>query len=156
MFGKNSVGGVINLITAKPQFGEAFGSAGIDVGSYDLLKTKLMLNIPLGESLAMSIAASSNDRDGDIKNIYSKAKTSHVNNRDSDAYRLSIAWNASDRTDVLFVHDGKYITSAGGAKSFEAALYLCEFLYGKEVAKSLAGGLVIDWNVDTVPHLVVK
>ena len=60
------------------------------------------------------------------------------------------------RKDVLFVHDGKYITSAGGAKSFEAALYLCEFLYGKEVAKSLAGGLVIDWNVDTVPHLVVK
>ena len=60
------------------------------------------------------------------------------------------------RKKVLFVHDGKYITSAGGAKSFEAALYLCEFLYGKEVAKSLAGGLVIDWNVDAVPHLIVE
>ena len=55
---------------------------------------------------------------------------------------------------VLFVHDGKYITSAGGAKSFEAALYLCEFLYGKEVAKKLAKGLVIDWNLAEVPHLV--
>ena len=105
LFGKNSVGGVINLITARPQFGDAFGSATVDVGSYDLLKTKLMLNIPLGDSLAMRIAASSNDRDGDITNIYSKAKTSHVNNRDSDAYRLSIAWNATDRTDVLFVHE---------------------------------------------------
>lgn len=60
------------------------------------------------------------------------------------------------RKEVLFVHDGKYITSAGGAKSFEAALYLCEFLYGKEVAQSLAGGLVIDWDVDKVPHLIVK
>ena len=60
------------------------------------------------------------------------------------------------RKDKLFVHDGKYITSAGGAKSFEAALYLCEYLYGKEIAKSLAGGLVIDWDVDKVPHLVVK
>ncbi len=60
------------------------------------------------------------------------------------------------RNDVLFVHDGKYITSAGGAKSFEAALYLCEHLYGKKVAQQLAGGLVIDWNVDTVPHLIVK
>jgi transcriptional regulator GlxA family with amidase domain len=59
------------------------------------------------------------------------------------------------RKKVLFVHDGKYITSAGGAKSFEAALYLCEFLYGKEVAKSLAGGLVIDWNVEEVQHLIV-
>jgi len=55
--------------------------------------------------------------------------------------------------DVLFVHDGKYITSAGGAKSFEASLYLCEVLYGKKVAQRLAKGLVIDWNLDDVPHI---
>lgn len=60
------------------------------------------------------------------------------------------------RKDVLFVHDGKYITSAGGAKSFEAALYLSEYLYGKEIAQSLAGGLVIDWKLDDVPHIVIK
>ena len=60
------------------------------------------------------------------------------------------------RKDVLFVHDGKYITSAGGAKSFEAALYLCEHLYGAEVARRLAGGLVIDWDLEDVPHLIVK
>jgi len=58
------------------------------------------------------------------------------------------------KADVLFVHDGKYITSAGGAKSFEAALYLCEHMYGEKVAKTLAGGLVIDWDVDKVPHLI--
>lgn len=57
---------------------------------------------------------------------------------------------------VLFVHDGKYITSAGGAKSFEAALYLCEHLYGKEIAKSLAGGLVIDWNLEHVPKFILQ
>ncbi|WP_297792306.1 DJ-1/PfpI family protein [uncultured Eudoraea sp.] len=55
---------------------------------------------------------------------------------------------------VLFVHDGKYITSAGGAKSFEAALYLCEHLYGKEIAKSLAKGLVIDWELELVPKTI--
>ena len=60
------------------------------------------------------------------------------------------------RKDVLFVHDGKYITSAGGAKSFEAALYLCEYLYGPEIARSLAGGLVIDWKLENVPHLVIS
>lgn len=60
------------------------------------------------------------------------------------------------RKDVLFVHDGKYITSVGGAKSFEAALYLAEHLYGKQIAQSLADGLVIDWNLNEVPHLVVK
>ncbi len=60
------------------------------------------------------------------------------------------------RKEVLFVHDGKYITSAGGATSFEAALYLCEFLYGKEIAQSLASGLVIDWDLEEVPHIVIE
>ena len=60
------------------------------------------------------------------------------------------------RDNTLFVHDGKYITSAGGAKSFEAALYLCEYLYGAEIARSLAGGLVIDWKLNEVPHIIVK
>ena len=55
---------------------------------------------------------------------------------------------------VLFVHDGKYITSAGGAKSFEAALYLCEVLYSKEIAESIDKGLVIDWDISKVTHLI--
>ena len=58
--------------------------------------------------------------------------------------------------DVFFVHDGRFITSAGGARSFEAALYLTEVLYGKEIAQSIAGGLVIDWNLDQVPHIIVE
>jgi transcriptional regulator GlxA family with amidase domain len=75
----------------------------------------------------------------------------------SDINKMRTMFPSLDiRKEVLFVHDGKYITSAGGAKSFEAALYLCEFLYGKEITKSLAGGLVIDWNVDEVPHLIIK
>lgn len=58
------------------------------------------------------------------------------------------------RDSVLFVHDGKFITSAGGAKSFEAALYLCEHLYGKEIAESIARGLVIDWDLNSFPKVI--
>ena len=58
--------------------------------------------------------------------------------------------------DVLFVHDGKYITSAGGAKSFEASLNLCEYLYGKKIADQLASGLVIDWNLEDTPKVIVR
>ncbi len=72
---------------------------------------------------------------------------------DIDAYKKMFP-KLAVKEDVLFVHDGKYITSAGGAKSFEAALYLCEYLYGKEIAESLAGGLVIDWKLSEVPHYI--
>ena len=56
---------------------------------------------------------------------------------------------------VSFVHDGKAITSAGGAVSFDAALYLVELLYGAEVARGTAAGLVIDGDEDAVEHVVV-
>ncbi|MBL4755535.1 MAG: hypothetical protein JKY52_18315 [Flavobacteriales bacterium] len=51
---------------------------------------------------------------------------------------------------VILVHDGKFITSAGGAKSFEASLYLVELLYGKDIADQIAKGLVIDWDLEQV------
>lgn len=59
------------------------------------------------------------------------------------------------REHTLFVHDGKFITSAGGAKSFEAALYLIEEMYGDSIARSIAGGLVIDWDLNEVPFIKI-
>jgi len=58
--------------------------------------------------------------------------------------------------DVSFVHDRKMITSAGGAKSYDAALYLVELLYGKPVAVGIAKGLVIDWDVTAVNHIIAN
>ncbi len=54
---------------------------------------------------------------------------------------------------VSFVHDGKAITSAGGARSFDAALYLAERLYGETAAQGLARGMVIDWDLDAIDHV---
>ncbi len=60
------------------------------------------------------------------------------------------------RDDVLFVHDDKYITSVGGAKSFEASLYLCELLYGKKNAEEIAEGMVINWSLDSLKYTVIE
>lgn len=54
---------------------------------------------------------------------------------------------------VSFVHDRKAITSAGGAKSYDPALFLVEHLYGKRVAEGIGKGLVIDWNLAQVKHV---
>ncbi len=74
---------------------------------------------------------------------------------DIDQYRQMFP-QLEVKEDVLFVHDDKFITSAGGAKSFEAALYLVEILYGDSIARSLAKGLVIDWKLAEVPRFVVQ
>ncbi|MEL7530068.1 MAG: DJ-1/PfpI family protein [Bacteroidota bacterium] len=59
-------------------------------------------------------------------------------------------------SDLLFVHDGKYLTSAGGAKSFEPAMYLVEHLYGQKAAQGVGRGMVIDWDLTQVPHQIIK
>jgi len=57
--------------------------------------------------------------------------------------------------EVSFVHDDNLITSAGGAQSYDAALYLIELLYGPKTARGIAAGLVIDWDLNKVEHLIV-
>ena len=55
--------------------------------------------------------------------------------------------------DVSFVHDGKAITSAGGAKSYDPALYLVEYLYGRKAAIGVGKGLVIDWKLSEIASI---
>ena len=105
LYGKNSVGGAINLITARPRFGEVTQKVSVDLGDYNLEKLRYTVNYPLSDTMAARFALMSVERDGDIENIYSKAPTSHINGRDSSAYRFSFAWQLSDNTDILFVHD---------------------------------------------------
>ncbi|MCZ6597949.1 MAG: DJ-1/PfpI family protein [Planctomycetota bacterium] len=57
---------------------------------------------------------------------------------------------------VSFVHDGKAITSMGGARSYEAALYLCELLYGDQAARGIARGICIDWDLGQIPCRIVE
>lgn len=57
---------------------------------------------------------------------------------------------------VSFIHDGKAITSAGGAKSYDAALYLVERLYGRQHAIDDASGICIDWSLNSIEHKVFE
>ena len=56
--------------------------------------------------------------------------------------------------DANLVIDGKFITSVGGALSYEPALYLVEALYGTGHARRTAEGLVLDWDLANVLHHV--
>lgn len=61
------------------------------------------------------------------------------------------------RRGVSFVHDGKAITSQGGARSFDPAMYLTDHLYGPEVTQGVGRGMVIPWPPEpgTMPAVVV-
>jgi transcriptional regulator GlxA family with amidase domain len=46
---------------------------------------------------------------------------------------------------VSFVHDGKALTSQGGARSYDVAMYLVDHLFGEQVARGVGRGLIIPW-----------
>jgi transcriptional regulator GlxA family with amidase domain len=56
------------------------------------------------------------------------------------------------KRDVIFVHDGKAITSVGGARSYDPAMYLVERLYGESARARIAEGLVLDWGLSGIKH----
>ena len=57
---------------------------------------------------------------------------------------------------VSFVHDGKALTSQGGAKSYDVAMYLVDHLYGEKVAQGVGRGMVIDWPDPGLVYLAVE
>lgn len=52
------------------------------------------------------------------------------------------------RVNVSFVDSGKILTSQGGARSYDVAMYLVDKLYGQKVAQGIGQGLLIPWPPD--------
>jgi iron complex outermembrane receptor protein len=64
LYGRNASGGAINLVTRRPQLGEATGYIGLTYGNFDTKQLEAAVNVPLGDSLAARFAVNAVDRDG--------------------------------------------------------------------------------------------
>ena len=64
LYGRNATGGVFNAITAKPVLEEWQGNATATLGNYGTMKYKGMLNVPIGDKIAVRVAGSYLERDG--------------------------------------------------------------------------------------------
>jgi transcriptional regulator GlxA family with amidase domain len=72
-----------------------------------------------------------------------------------DQDRFAAAFKAVKlQRNVIFVHDGKAVTSVGGARSYDPAMYIVEKLYGPEARAKIGEGLVLDWTLPAVKHKV--
>jgi iron complex outermembrane receptor protein len=93
LFGRNTTGGAILIEPNKPSFDGFDGSVKAAVGSYNLRRTDVVLNVPLGRVAAMRIAAEHNRRDGYVTNILSGQKRDGVGN---DAVRFQITFKPTE------------------------------------------------------------
>ncbi len=104
LFGRNSTGGVINLITARPDLDEFYGNAKIQYGSDNQKNLDLMLNVPISDTLGVRFAFSNFEKDGITKNLWSKA-TNDFDDRNSYQWRATFKWEPTDNSSLTVLHN---------------------------------------------------
>ena len=101
LFGKNASAGVINVVTAKPS-GETAGKVSATIGNYGQLIAKGYVESAFSDTAAFSLSASTNTRDGYVKNL---ATGGELNDRDRQSFRGQLLLNPSDATEIRFIAD---------------------------------------------------
>ena len=96
LFGRNSVQGVINLITKRPTE-ELGGYVDVEVGSFDRQFVKGAINVPFNDSLRTRLAFATNTRDGMVENGYTG---NAMDDRNDQSIRLSVDWDINDTTEL--------------------------------------------------------
>jgi len=66
LYGRNTIGGAINLISKRPS-PSLNGQAGIEFGNYSTINANLKLNVPLSSTVFGSIALSETKHDGYVR-----------------------------------------------------------------------------------------
>ncbi|NHZ90537.1 TonB-dependent receptor plug domain-containing protein [Massilia sp. CCM 8733] len=69
LFGRNSTGGSVNVISAKPDFSGNYGKAEVDIGNYRKKQVNLIQNITINDQLALRAAFSKVTRNGWAKQM---------------------------------------------------------------------------------------
>ncbi|MEH6489983.1 TonB-dependent receptor [Hyphomonas oceanitis] len=93
LYGRNSTGGVVNIITAKPFFGEFQADAQATYGNYNTKKAKGMVNVPLGDKLALRVAGAITQRDGYADNTVTG---SDIDGRDLWSVRATLGFEPTE------------------------------------------------------------
>jgi len=103
LFGRNSVAGVINLITKRPT-NEFEGFVRYESGSWDKETIQGAINLPFSDNVSARLAFMTNTRDGMVDNPF----TGNVmDDRNDEAVRLSIDWDINDTTELRFTYSGQ-------------------------------------------------
>jgi iron complex outermembrane recepter protein len=69
LYGKNTTGGAVNLITRTAKLGETGGSFSAGYGNYNRIDVNGAVNVPLGEKAALRVAGTYAKADGWFKNV---------------------------------------------------------------------------------------
>lgn len=116
LYGRNATGGVLNVITAKPQLEQFSASTALEYADYDTRKAKGHVNIPMGGMFGLRLAGNYLQRDGYTENT---ATGNDIDSRDLWSTRATLAFEPADnfRAYVLYERFEEDDSRNGGGRT---------------------------------------
>ncbi|MEH6693852.1 MAG: TonB-dependent receptor [Hyphomonas sp.] len=93
LYGRNATGGVVNIITAKPVFEEFQGNISLTAGNFNTQKIQGMVNVPIGDKLALRVAGAYTTRDGYVTNTVTG---NDIDGRDLRSIRATLGFEPTE------------------------------------------------------------
>ena len=122
LYGRNSSGGAINLITNSPTLDDVKGTLNVESGNYDLFRVDGAINVPLSDTLAIRAAFNKVSRDGYLSD--------GTDDDQEEAMRIKTLWHPNEDVSLIVSVDGAkvggkgagyvYLPGAPGAGPWEA------------------------------------
>ena len=112
IFGKNVVGGAINMITAKPTQ-EFDAGASVAVGNYSTIMADGFVSGPINEKLSARIAVNREQHDGYAHNVI---RNEELEDLTSTAVRGTLLWEINDDMRLTVVADASKTDSGGSSR----------------------------------------
>jgi iron complex outermembrane recepter protein len=111
LYGRNTTGGAINVITQKPK-ADWGGVASMQIGNYGGIRVGGAINVPLGTRVATRLSGYGLSREGYTDN---QGTGNGVDGRNQWAMRWTTTFDLGENTDVTFIY-GKYEEDSSRAR----------------------------------------
>jgi iron complex outermembrane receptor protein len=109
--GRNAVGGSVNIVTNQPKLGEFQANAQATFASYALRSYQGMVNIPVGDTLALRVAATSLVHDPFWTNAGPIQELEGAQSADNYAIRSILKWQPIQPLEITVAYD--YLAERG-------------------------------------------
>ncbi len=109
LYGRNTFGGNIAVVTNAPVLGQFQSLASILAGSFNRARVEGVLNVPAGEFFAVRLVGAAERADGFVKNDFNSGADQF--DQDLKYGRIAIRFRPNDRFDAVFRAD---VTDQGG------------------------------------------
>ncbi len=159
LFGRNAIGGVINVVTAKPT-DEPTAKFGLTVGNKGILRYRGLASGPLSDNLSGKISFTHREHDGFVKNVILGTKIADENQSsirgqlryttDNSEWLLSADYMDDDRDDMgrtPVVNRApllQILAANGGGGDWETAISRRGFSKRNASGVSLQGDITFD------------